>query len=346
MNASLRPLPRVTPDAPANLMMEVTTECNLRCKQCYLWMEKDGPRSLSTAEKVGLVEEYGRWAGGHGIVQLSGGEALRNPEEVFSLCRAARQWKLKTFLSTNGTLLSPAVQERICTEGPDFLMLSIDAPRAEIHDWIRGVEGTFAKVTEGVRSLRKLRDSKPSAISPVLLVNMLVCQATLPHLLEHIDFVKSLGADAISFTALSRTIMHRGPKDQFFEEQTKVDLDLLDRTIDSVMARKAKKEPGFDLVGEEIDFHWLKQYFRNPWSETKDAVCDSIYRNLIVNKEGSVSLCHFEWEYFQHHIGNVRQHSLRELWTSQNTGEIREQMRHCRKGCGMMNCHREGVAIR
>jgi MoaA/NifB/PqqE/SkfB family radical SAM enzyme len=330
---------------PSTLHLEITSECNLRCKQCYLWREKDHAENLSTAEKLALIEDYGGWEGQGGSLILTGGEPFRKAEETLALCKVARRYGVKTLVASNGTMIEPHHFESIFTRGPHFLMLSIDAPRAEVHDWIRGRPGTFTKVTQTLRALSQYRETRHPESDIYFLVNMIVCKATLPLISEHIDFIRSLGADGITFGALTKTILNTGPADTFFESQRALDLNLLDQSIDLILSQQAKKDPTFEIVGSEIDFRWMQEYFRNPSAETAESTCDSIYRNLMVNKQGDVSLCHYEWEHFGHSIGNVRNSSLRELWVAHGTNGIREQMHGCRKSCGMMHCHRDGVEV-
>ncbi|MGZ3740751.1 MAG: radical SAM/SPASM domain-containing protein [Bdellovibrionota bacterium] len=329
---------------PSTLTLEITSECNLRCKQCYLWRETDPVNSLTTEEKAALIRQYGEWGPSGGALTLVGGEPFRKVEETFTLCREARKQGLVTLLVSNGTLIDPSLFERLCFEGPKYLVLSLDAPRAEIHDWIRGKPGTFARLTETLRALRTFRDQRAPSSDLRILVNGIVCKATLPHLPELVDLSRDLGADSISLNVLWKTILNEGPRDPFFEDQSRVDLELLDRTVDALIERQARKVSGdIEIVGQRLDLEWMKSYFRQPQAETLDLNCDSIYRNLIVNKFGDISLCNFEWEYFGHNLGNVREQSLQHAWRGERAREIREKMKTCRQGCGMLHCHRKGV---
>ena len=40
-------------------------------------------------------------------------------------------------------------------------------------------------------------------------------------------------------------------------------------------------------------------------------------------------------------LGNVKNISLKEVWSSNKAEKAREIMSSCRKNCGMLNCHRE-----
>jgi len=43
---------------PQFLYIEITPECNLRCKQCHHWMLKESDNSLKTEDKLNLIRQF------------------------------------------------------------------------------------------------------------------------------------------------------------------------------------------------------------------------------------------------------------------------------------------------
>lgn len=327
--------------APNYLFIEITTACNLRCKQCHMWMSREPAGTLTTEEKLALVDEFAEWAG-KGVVVMTGGETFMKADEVLALSRRARQRGLSTAVNTNGTYLRGLNYDALLDEGPRYLVISLDAPTAEVHDWIRGQPGTFDQVVGVIRELVAHRRARGRPTDVKILVNAILCKATLPLVREHIEFVRSLGVDGVMFQALGRTFMNQGHGDSFFDRQRPDDPALVASILDDLIA--LRERDGF-LNTEVRDLRWMGSYFDDP-DFTAEPVCGSADRNVMVNMFGEVQLC-FGMKGLTggRALGDVRTSSLRELWTGEQAARARGIMDHCRKNCGMLHCHRrEGSA--
>jgi radical SAM protein with 4Fe4S-binding SPASM domain len=86
------------------------------------------------------------------VVLFSGGEPLRRPD-LLELIELARQLGLGVTLSTNGTLISPAVAERLAAAGVSYVGISLDGLEAT-HDHFRGQSGAFQAALQGLRNCR------------------------------------------------------------------------------------------------------------------------------------------------------------------------------------------------
>ena len=47
--------------SPQRLFLEITNECNLRCKLCKLWEQKDPPNKLKLKDKINFLKEFAKW---------------------------------------------------------------------------------------------------------------------------------------------------------------------------------------------------------------------------------------------------------------------------------------------
>ena len=142
------------------------------------------------------------------------------------------------------------------------------------------------------------------------------------------------------FQALSRTFLHRGERDVFFEEHFPR-VDEFERAVDTLLALQAD---GASVVTSANDLGWMKLYARNP-DFIGEQVCGSAERNMMVDQRGDVQLCFSMRGLTEGRaLGNVRSASLRELWEGETAARAREIMESCRQNCGMLNCHRRGEA--
>ena len=86
------------------------------------------------------------------VILFSGGEPLIR-EDFFILAKHAKEMGIRPTLSTNGTLITPEVAQKIKDVGVGYVGISLDGLR-EVNDKFRGVEGAFDKAMEGIRNCR------------------------------------------------------------------------------------------------------------------------------------------------------------------------------------------------
>lgn len=328
--------PSALRSAPHYLFIETTTACNLRCRQCHMWMSEEPPGTLSTEEKVALVDQFGSWAG-RGVVVITGGEPFLKTAEVMAISRCARSYGLSVAVNTNGTCIPESLFDDLLTAGPHYLVLSLDAPDAATHDWIRGRAGTYDMVLDTVRGLLSARKSRHPASDVRVLVNGILCAETLPKALALVEFVRGLGVDGVMFQALARTFMNRAQGDPFFDQHRPRDMTVVDQVLDAMI--ELRKVDRF-LNTEVRDLEWMKLYFRDP-DFISEPVCSSAHRNMMVNMFGEQQLCFAMKDLLDgKHLGSVRSVSLRQAWESPEAAQARSVMDSCRKNCGMLHCHR------
>lgn len=329
--------PEVNP--PQNLTITITLECNLRCKHCHLWMSKEDNTALTTAEKLDLIRQF-HAMNPKGFVSLAGGETMAKTEEFFSLMQLCRSLNLETTAVTNASFISDSNLERVITEGPLLLYTSLDSQYEKIHDYVRGVKGAYKHVTSTVKKLVKVRNEKYPLSKTKFFVSAVIFDENLEHWDDYIAFVRhDLGADGVSFQMLSNTFFNQNKKgDYFFDKHFIKDVPRAHAVIDAII-EKYSNDP-FVLVSRN-DLEWMKSYIENP-KFVGEQVCGSHKKNLIINPDGNVQLCFNMMTELTDGkpIGNVRHHTLKELWTSQFAGEMRDVMSVCGLSCGMLTCHR------
>lgn len=117
-----------------------THRCNLHCAHCYsnsFDHAYDG--ELKTEEMLDIVDGLADF--GCPVLLISGGEPMKR-EGVFDVAQRASDRGMRVVFSTNGTLITPELSERIATIGASYVGISIDG-RPETHDKFRGMKGAF-----------------------------------------------------------------------------------------------------------------------------------------------------------------------------------------------------------
>jgi Fe-coproporphyrin III synthase len=131
-----------------------TRKCNLACMHCYsdsANRDYEGELSAEEARKMILdLEEFKV-----PVLLFSGGEPLLR-KDLFELNDFAHQHRLRTVISTNGTLITPEIAGRIKGHDFDYVGVSLDGIN-ERNDKFRGKNGAFQSALTGIRNLIKLK---------------------------------------------------------------------------------------------------------------------------------------------------------------------------------------------
>jgi AdoMet-dependent heme synthase len=187
MRPAGRPFSMPTVDfhqAPFLVIWETTQSCALACRHCRASARPGrDPRELTTEEGRRLIRDV---AGlGTPILILSGGDPVNRPD-LLELIRYGKEQGLRmaTIPAATDALTRELVQG-LKDAGADQMALSLDFPRADLHDAFRGVPGAFARTMEAVGWAHE-------AGLP-LQINTTVCGDTAPYLEEMAAFVESLG---------------------------------------------------------------------------------------------------------------------------------------------------------
>jgi SynChlorMet cassette radical SAM/SPASM protein ScmE len=137
---------------PRAVDLEITSRCNLRCKYCYFFDNPDVTyEDLSTEEWLQFLDELGQCAVMN--VCLAGGEAFIR-EDLPELITAIVKNRMRFSILSNGSLIDDSIASFIDdTKRCDYVQVSIDGSRAEVHDLCRG-KGSFDGAVRGIRILQ------------------------------------------------------------------------------------------------------------------------------------------------------------------------------------------------
>ena len=134
----------------ANVTVNLTNRCNLRCRWCY-----NAGRTTDEMPVEAMMDAVAR---GRDVLEkdatfiVLGGEPLLDLGRLrVALDRAGALFTSPACVSTNGTLLTPQAVETLAERRVD-VQVSLDSPCAARHDAERG-PGVFDKAVEGVRRL-------------------------------------------------------------------------------------------------------------------------------------------------------------------------------------------------
>ncbi len=151
---------------PLNAQFELTYRCNHLCTFCY--NAPDGNREMTTPEifdSLRKISEFGVL-----YMTLTGGEPLCH-KDFFKIADETLRLGMALRIYSNGYLMAdPAVADKIAERHPMEVEISIHGAKAETHEALTRIKGSFDKTIEGVRNLRN-RGIKVQLKTPITRLN-------------------------------------------------------------------------------------------------------------------------------------------------------------------------------
>jgi len=137
---------------PARIQWEVTSRCNLNCKQCYINSSAFAKKKeLTTVQAKKVIDELKAmnvlW------VEIQGGEPFMR-QDILEIIKYAKEQSLNLKILTNGTLLTRQTTKILATlldKKVDSLQISLDGSTAKANDAIRG-KGSFKMIIRGIKN--------------------------------------------------------------------------------------------------------------------------------------------------------------------------------------------------
>ena len=134
---------------PLSVHLDVTYRCNERCIHCYL--DHDDHGEMTTAEIKGILNQLSD--AGVFFLTLSGGEVLMR-RDFFDIVEHARRLLFNVKMKTNGAMIREPQARRIRELGVEQVQISLYSHRAEVHDAITKLPGSFKRTVQAIRFLK------------------------------------------------------------------------------------------------------------------------------------------------------------------------------------------------
>jgi radical SAM protein with 4Fe4S-binding SPASM domain len=168
--------------APFGAMVEVADRCNEACVHCYQIQGQRG--ELDTAEWKHIFDQLAEL--GVMLLTISGGEPTLR-KDFLELVRYARELRFAVRIYSNALNITEAMARELGALAVQEVQISLYSHRAENHDAVTRVPGSFSRVESATGFLRQ-------AGVRVVLKSPLM-QSNSVEYREYIQYVESLGAD-------------------------------------------------------------------------------------------------------------------------------------------------------
>src|SRR5690606_1736220 len=134
---------------PFSAMLEIADRCNEACVHCYQVQGQKG--ELETAHWERVMRELAEL--GVMFLTFSGGEATLR-RDFLHLVAYARRLRFAVRIFSNGLNLDAAMAAELGRLSVQEVQISLYSHRAEVHDGVTRVPGSFERVVAAARHLR------------------------------------------------------------------------------------------------------------------------------------------------------------------------------------------------
>ena len=295
---------------PISISFEPTTSCNLRCPEC-----PSGLRAFTRPTGMLKNDFFSQT-----IDQISKdllylifyfqGEPYLNPG-FLEMVKYASAKGIYTATSTNAHYLNDTNARKTVESGLDRLIISIDGTTQDVYQQYR-VGGRLEKVLEGARNIVKWKKELKSK-TPFVFFQFLVVKPNEHQIHEIHALAKEIGVDEVRLKTA-----------QVYDYEN--DPNQLIPSIEKY-SRYRKNEKGEFSFKNKLPNH-----------------CWRLWHATVITWDGLVVPCCFDKD-AQHHLGDLKGKSFREIWHNEKYSGFRKQILQSRKNIDICaNCS-EGTRV-
>ena len=268
---------------PFTVIIEPSSHCNFRCIQCFQSIKGDSyftqsRSSMPMARFEKVIDDLKRWPGPRiKVLKLSlYGEPMVSPD-FSEMLRVARHADIAERIetTTNASLLSPGIAERLVEHQLDYARVSIYATNQARLGAVTGTRLEIATIHENLRILQDVKRRRGS-IKPFVSCKMLDSYSE-----ENEHFLRM-------YEAVANEVYIDKP-------HSWIQVDGADFIGNYYQA-------GTDKARSDLEAH-----------STQRVACPMAFTTMAVRSNGDVSPCCVDF-IGGTNLGNIEEHGLQELW--------------------------------
>jgi len=286
--------------APLRMDLALTFKCQNDCIHCYAGGPHETPE-LTTVQWKSVIDKLSEI--GIFILTFTGGEPTLR-EDLPELLLYAQNKGMVTGLISNGRKLKDKTYVNVLEKsGLDFVQVTLESHKSEIHDKMTNTKGSWRVTIEGIKN----------AVQSQIYVstNTTLSKNNADDFLLTIDFIKSLGVDAFGCNSL----IYSGKATDASQEFALPTEDLI--TLLPSIRNKAQ------MIGLKFLWYTPTQYCNfDPVSLGLGIKsCTAAMINACVGPNGDVYPCQ---SYFES-LGNILTESWEKIWHHPLAEKIRRR---------------------
>ena len=277
------------------LFFELTLQCNERCFHCGSSCTAARGDELSCEEWLRIIDQVkADFDISRMQLCITGGEPLLN-RDFFDIMGYAHEQGFKWGMTSNATLITPSVAQRLADVGMGTVSVSIDGLR-DTHDELRGLRGGYDRAMAGIQNLIDVGAFKNVQVTTV------VNHGNIDQLDELFEIMDSLDIDSwrvINLEPIGRALLR---------PDLMLTGDDCRRLFDFIREKRRAGYPleygcshylGLEYEAEVREWYWL---------------CNAGVYTASIMANGDIGAC-LDIERRPETIqGNIRRERLRDVW--------------------------------
>ncbi|MBU1863706.1 MAG: radical SAM protein [Candidatus Omnitrophica bacterium] len=360
---------------PNSCVLLLTLSCNLKCKVCQLWCNKEDRTHFPSLDKwkafLDSIEYFinkpftplenaaqgekntiknnansndtailiksvkERPLTGFTVI-FGGGEPLLFKDELLVLIAYAHNKGFRTSLATSGYHMTEEAVKELCAAGLDYIAFSVYSLNGRKQDFLRGVPSSLKKVKEAIALFSQHGSHVEIAIDTVL---MEPNRKDIVRLTKWV--LKHKNISRIMFQAVMQPFHTKPLGDWYSDKEYSFlwprNVKKMIKIIDNLkkLKRNETKNGQGKVTNSIAQFEIFKQYFETPNRFIKNKHCPTSGNGHF----GIAPDGAITLCPYMKGIGNVKEYSLEHLWYSQTACERREEIYSCSRNCHhIVNC--------
>src|SRR5437016_11895167 len=236
---------------PITFYGAVNERCNVKCRYCEFWRLPKYKDEMTIEEWQRALLSVKDFVGTYSI-SFSGGEPLIKPG-MLDLMMFCHRNGIHAGVTTNGSALNKKNAAKFVAARPWNLNVSVDAPSADLHDYLRGWPGLFQKLSDGIKYVREERDRM--GLDFPIIIKPTVNKKNFRYLPDMVQWVKESGATVLYFQPMDRWTPETYDE-LWIEEDEHAELQ---QVLDKMLELKRQGEP---ILNSELVISLMVRHFR------------------------------------------------------------------------------------
>ncbi len=310
---------------PYSAQIELTLRCNGKCPFCSIHSLPSSVlgEDMTTEQIKDLIDQIAAL----GVLALSftGGEPTLRKDLPEIIYHTGVVHNFMNGIASNGYLL-PKLLKEDGLEGLDYVLLSLDYPKAELHDKWRGIK-TFDKVIESIK-LASRNDIKP-------IISTVVMKDNIRYLKDMCELAEKLNSSIEIYPC--ENIIRDFPENSYQIED--IDNLIPDISLWANLIRSLRKRYK-NILTDSISIEVVEKggFGGYPFYHQKILRCHVAESYIFVSHDG---LVHYPCKIHPIVSFNALKHPISTIYTSTGVREIMKNhdnydfCDHCRLGCAI-----------
>jgi len=303
-------------ETPIHIQLEPTTACNLACRTCPHEEYIKTARHLSLDNFKRIYDQIKPQK-----ITLSGlGEPFSNPR-LPEMIRYAKDRGTSINTTSNLTLISKSLAEKIVDSGLDLIKVSIDAAQADTYIKIRD-EDHHKSIVDGIVLINEFKKKK-NVNHPAIRFNFVVQGANFREMGSLVELADKIGVEAIYFQPLE-LVGIEDKKDEIVGDMTEASL-LTELKRAHKRAGELSLNTNLSTMLGNFDAFWKKYVLVG--SQKDNRICPLPWFSTYITVDGDVRPCCSFPINPEANMGNILKEDFKDIWNGERYKKFRTAIR-------------------